>query len=416
MKLTYSRRYRYSPSRSGEKASPKKEGPQEHGFFSAPGTESFFKPAPAIQRKCAHCEAEDKTVKRMAADSQEEKKIQKLTDKKEEEKISREPVNKEEEKVQKMEDKQLHRVAEKKEEEKTVAKKQVGPAPPVNAATGAYIRSLSGKGSLMPAGTREFFSARMGHDFSKVRIHTDFAAEQSATAINAKAYCIENNIVFNRGQYNPGSAEGKRLLAHELTHVIQKQGNDPGLLSRVAALNEHQEEEGKPIGITGKGTKNLGKSAHGCAGVNVQGQTDANYSSSFATSGKTKSSTACTDCAPPDCVSTNGAVISTFTAKPVITLPDVPDGLTACEEKAVRKFINGTLKRHEQQHVQRFRTYEGTVRTPLKFTGCRAELNSQVQAIHDGIDSQRAAEANAYSDKLDPFNVTIPCNCETQQK
>ena len=81
---------------------------------------------------------------------------------------------------------------------------------------------------------------------------------------------------------------------------------------------------------------------------------------------------------------------------------------------AVRKFINGTLKRHEQQHVTAFKTYDGTVKTPYDFKGCQAELNSLVQSIHDGVDAQRAADANALSDALDPFNATIPCNCKDE--
>lgn len=62
----------------------------------------------------------------------------------------------------------------------------------------------------------------MGYDFSNVKIHTDTAAAASAKAINAKAYSYGNNIVFNDGQYNTASFEGKKLLAHELTHYVQQ--------------------------------------------------------------------------------------------------------------------------------------------------------------------------------------------------
>src|SRR6185437_8040270 len=102
MKLLFPRRYHRSTSRSRKSAAFKKDGQHEHAFFAGPSEQSFFKPNIAIQRKCAHCEAEEKTVKRMAAD--EEKKVQKTDDKKEEE-IHREPEKKEEEKIHKMEDK-----------------------------------------------------------------------------------------------------------------------------------------------------------------------------------------------------------------------------------------------------------------------------------------------------------------------
>ena len=435
MKSTYSRRYRRSTSRSGESAMFKKDNQQEHAFFTGPSEQSFFKPNIAIQRKCAHCEAEEKTVKRMTG---EEEKIQKKNDKKEEE-IHREPEHKEEDKIHKMSDKkeeeihrdsehkeeekihkmenkkeetEVHRSTEKKEEEKSISKKENSKSKSSSVETGNYIRSLKGKGSTLPKDAQYFFGERMGHDFSKVRIHADAAAEQSAKDVNAKAYCVDNNIVFNKGQYNPDSAEGKKLLAHELTHVMQQQDNKPELLNRVAQLTEKKREEEKPITIQGKAAKTRNKSSHGCGGVQVHGQTDANYKSSFRTTGRSHSSEECTDCTVPDCITSKGVVISSFKAHPVITLPDMPDGLSKCEATAVRRFINGTLKRHEQQHKAAFKTYDGTVRTPYDFTGCRAELDSLVQSIHDGIDAQRSTDANALSDALDPFNVAIPCNCE----
>jgi hypothetical protein len=66
-----------------------------------------------------------------------------------------------------------------------------------------------------------FFASRMGHDFSGVRVHTDAQAASSAQALNAKAYTAGHNIVFAAGQYAPENPAGKKLLAHELTHVVQ---------------------------------------------------------------------------------------------------------------------------------------------------------------------------------------------------
>jgi len=62
------------------------------------------------------------------------------------------------------------------------------------------------------------------HDFSGVRVHTDAKAAESARRVNARAYTVGSDIVFARGQFNPGSAAGNRLLAHELTHVLQQGG------------------------------------------------------------------------------------------------------------------------------------------------------------------------------------------------
>lgn len=69
---------------------------------------------------------------------------------------------------------------------------------------------------------REDMEARLGHDFSDVRIHDDAAAADSAKAVNAHAYTVGSNVVFQRDVYDPGSQQGRTTLAHELTHVIQQ--------------------------------------------------------------------------------------------------------------------------------------------------------------------------------------------------
>lgn len=70
--------------------------------------------------------------------------------------------------------------------------------------------------------TRAFFERRIGHDFGDVRVHTNAAADESARALNALAYTIGRNIVFRSDRYEPSSKEGRALLAHELTHVVQQ--------------------------------------------------------------------------------------------------------------------------------------------------------------------------------------------------
>lgn len=87
-----------------------------------------------------------------------------------------------------------------------------------------YVSSLSG-GQSLPDEARNFYEPRFGHDFSNVKIHTDTVAAKSAQSINALAYTSGNNIVFNTGQYSPDSNSGKRLLGHELTHVVQQKQN-----------------------------------------------------------------------------------------------------------------------------------------------------------------------------------------------
>lgn len=71
--------------------------------------------------------------------------------------------------------------------------------------------------------TRAFFEPRFSHDFSKVRVHTGQEAAESARVVGALAYTVGRDIVFDAQAYAPRNAEGKRLLAHELAHVVQQQ-------------------------------------------------------------------------------------------------------------------------------------------------------------------------------------------------
>ena len=81
---------------------------------------------------------------------------------------------------------------------------------------------LASPGQPLDASTRALFEPRFGHDFSQVRVHSDAAAEQSARELKAHAYTVGNNIVFGAGRLAPGTHEGQRLLAHEMTHVVQQ--------------------------------------------------------------------------------------------------------------------------------------------------------------------------------------------------
>ncbi|MXV50641.1 DUF4157 domain-containing protein [Pedobacter sp. HMF7647] len=84
------------------------------------------------------------------------------------------------------------------------------------------IDSSKGNGNRLDNQTHSFMSDRFGRDFDDVTIHTDTEAVQLNRSLNARAFTVGRDIYFNEGQYQPGSATGKYLLAHELTHVIQQ--------------------------------------------------------------------------------------------------------------------------------------------------------------------------------------------------
>lgn len=90
------------------------------------------------------------------------------------------------------------------------------------AAPASVDRVLSSPGSPLDPALQQDMEERFGHDFSSVRVHTDEPAKRSALEVNANAYTVGHRIVFGAGRYAPGTHEGRRLLAHELTHTVQQ--------------------------------------------------------------------------------------------------------------------------------------------------------------------------------------------------
>jgi hypothetical protein len=87
----------------------------------------------------------------------------------------------------------------------------------------ALVREVvNSPGQALDPDTRSFMEPQLGHDFSGVRVHTDATAAESARAVSAKAYTAGSHVVFGAGQHAPGSTAGQRLIAHELTHVVQQ--------------------------------------------------------------------------------------------------------------------------------------------------------------------------------------------------
>jgi hypothetical protein len=82
--------------------------------------------------------------------------------------------------------------------------------------------ALRSPGQPLDASTRGEMESRFRQDFSQVRVHTDSLAAESAQSVKAEAYTVGHKVVFGAGRYEPASAEGRRLLAHELAHVLQQ--------------------------------------------------------------------------------------------------------------------------------------------------------------------------------------------------
>jgi Domain of unknown function (DUF4157) len=110
---------------------------------------------------------------------------------------------------------------------------------------------LRSPGQPIDSTTRAFMEPRFGHDFSHVTVHKDESAQTSARMINAHAYAIGNDIVFGLGRFDSSATEGRRLLAHELTHVVQQTaGHAPRAVARQAVeagiLRQKDEQKTTP--------------------------------------------------------------------------------------------------------------------------------------------------------------------------
>jgi len=106
---------------------------------------------------------------------------------------------------------------------------------------------LGSPGHPLDSSSRAFMEPRFGHDFSGVRVHTDTRAAESARAVNALAYTVGRDVVFDFGQYAPNAVAGKKLLAHELSHVVQQGGLQRSVQRQVddrgCPTREHHEVE-----------------------------------------------------------------------------------------------------------------------------------------------------------------------------
>jgi len=149
-------------------------------------------PEPAVQRKCEACAQEDEQKKEQS-----------------------EP---------------------KKQDEEEVQRKEVGGEAAVAPASAAAIAASRGGGQALPAAERAFFEPRMGANLGQVRVHADAEAARLSAGLSARAFTVGRDVYFGRGDYRPGTSDGRRLLAHELVHVRQQGQGDASTLRRVLEL------------------------------------------------------------------------------------------------------------------------------------------------------------------------------------
>jgi hypothetical protein len=96
---------------------------------------------------------------------------------------------------------------------------------PIEDKISQQINSARGGGQSLDTGVAQRMGESMGSDFSGVRVHNDSHADQLNQTLNARAFTTGSDIFFSKGAYEPGSSSGQKLLAHELTHVVQQGGS-----------------------------------------------------------------------------------------------------------------------------------------------------------------------------------------------
>lgn len=160
-------------------------------FWGKPAAQPFFQPT--IQRKCAHCEEEEK--------------------------------------------------------KSNVQRKEASPAAISPTAVESNINSTKGQGEGLKGDTLHEMNGAFGADFSSVKIHTGNNAAGLNRQLNAQAFTTGNDIYFNEGKYAPGSSSGKHLLAHELTHTLQQGQGTTGIARQVAPVKEHGDLSQVPAGL-----------------------------------------------------------------------------------------------------------------------------------------------------------------------
>jgi hypothetical protein len=128
------------------------------------------------------------------------------------------------------------------EEEELQTKEGLDHPPKDGSNLESRINKQRGGGQSLHKSTRDFFESRFGYDFSQVRVHTDTESDNLNRDLNARAFTTGEDIFFRRGEYNPGSSNGRELLAHELTHVVQQTGETRSKLTIGQPGDKYEQE------------------------------------------------------------------------------------------------------------------------------------------------------------------------------
>jgi hypothetical protein len=178
---------------------------------------------PFLQTKCATCEQDDKLQKKEEEDLVQESPFE----------LQRKPIFESNAEPPTGDDKNVHRKSAtcEQEEENVQKKENSNSEATASPSFESQLSASKGNGSTLPDPVRGRMESAIGADLSDVKIHTGVYASEMSESINAKAFTHGQDIYFKNGNYNPGTPEGKNLLAHELVHT--KQQGSGGLQTKI---------------------------------------------------------------------------------------------------------------------------------------------------------------------------------------
>ena len=277
--------------------------------------------------------------------------------------------------------------------------------------SGAVAEGLSGGGRALDAGTRAFMEARFGQDFSGVRVHTDSLASQSTQAVQARAYTVGADIAFRSGEYDPGSTGGKRLLAHELTHVVQQgaAGASPPDAQQVSRAESDAIQR-----YTVPGELACADVVPWLNGSSPYAPEWAETRCNYTFNGQARINSQAADGGGVQMTVTGHPGLSVSVTCPVDRPQWAPSARpTRAAEVAAWNGMRASLDAHEQQHRSIGQTWQATLTqrwqgVNFSVTGTdRADAMQQVRDQMAALQQQWQADSQAAQSQIDPFTGAV---------
>jgi len=283
-------------------------------------------------------------------------------------------------------------------------------------APGIVNEVLSSSGRPLDVATRDLMGSRFGYDFSRVRIHTDARAAESARSVSALAYTVGTHVVFGPGQYQPATAAGLRLLAHELAHTIQQ-----GAALRLTGKNVPSLSVQRSIGEPRILQRYTVPADLACGDVVDWLNSNSPYAPEWAETRCTYSfnggANVATSTLPDGTVkaSVKGHQKLSVAVNCPIDRPEWNPSRRANRDAEVTAWraMRATLDAHESQHRKIGATWRATLESrwravDFSVTGTdKADAMANAQAELDSRKQQWGADAQAAQDAIDPFRGAV---------